>query len=144
MTGHALSVALPSDVVAITTDTVTQPFWEAARDGRLVAPQCGRCQTFRMPPTPFCPSCTSADIRWVELSGEATVFSYSVVHRFPGVGDILMVPAVLDLAGAPGARLVSPIVGVDPAEVSIGMTVLVDFVPISGGWKLPVFTPVRR
>lgn len=143
MSGPARSVALPAEAVTITTDTFTAPFWEAAREGRLVAAQCPRCDTFRMPPTPFCPSCNGEEIRWVELSGRATVFSFSVVNKFPGVGDILMVPAVLDLDGAPGARLVSPIVDADPAEVAIGMTVAVDFVPISGGWKLPVFTPVR-
>lgn len=143
MSERALARALPAEAVTISTDTFTEPFWQAARDGRLVAPQCPNCLTFRMPPTPFCPSCSTQDIKWVELSGVATVFSFTVVSRYPGVGDILMVPAVLDLVGAPGARLVSPIVNVDPAEVSIGMSVHAEFVSISGGWKLPVFVPNR-
>ena len=46
---------------------------------------------------------------------------------------------VLDLPDAPGARLVSNIVDVTPADVTIGMRVQVDFTPIADGWMLPVF-----
>ena len=55
-----------------------------------------------------------------------------------------MVPGVIDIDGAPGVRLVSPVVDVDPAHVRIGMPVRVRFVPISDGWKLPVFTPANE
>lgn len=134
-----LSTVRPGDTVRITTDTATEPFWQAAKERRLVAPRCAACGTFRMPPTPFCPECQSTDIDWVELSGEAEVYSYSVVHGFPGHPDLLLVAAVVDLAGAPGARLVTNIVGIDPGTVEIGMRVTVDFSPISDGWMLPVF-----
>jgi uncharacterized OB-fold protein len=53
--------------------------------------------------------------------------------------DLLLLPAVLDLPDAPGARLVSNIVDVAPADVAIGMRVRVDFSPITDGWLLPVF-----
>jgi uncharacterized OB-fold protein len=53
--------------------------------------------------------------------------------------DLVLVPAVLDLPDAPGARLVSNIVDVVPADVAIGMSVRVDFSPITDGWLLPVF-----
>ena len=46
---------------------------------------------------------------------------------------------VVDLPDAPGARLVTNVVGVDPADVSIGTELTVDFHPISDGWLLPVF-----
>lgn len=135
--------ALPGEQVRITTNPDTEPFWEAAKADRLVALKCGNCGTFRMPPTPFCPNCQSKEKEWPELSGRATVFSYSVVHGFPGIKDIVLVAAVLDLEGAPGARLVSDIVEVDPDDVQIGMEVEVVFSPIADGWKLPLFRPVR-
>jgi uncharacterized OB-fold protein len=53
--------------------------------------------------------------------------------------DLVLVPAVLDLPDAPGARLVSNIVDIAPADVTIGMPVHVDFSPIADGWLLPVF-----
>ncbi|EUA23483.1 hypothetical protein I553_5077 [Mycobacterium xenopi 4042] len=92
-----------------------------------------------MPPTPFCPNCRSAAVNWVELSGNAVVYSFAVVHGFPGLPDLTLVPAVLDLPDAPGARLVSNIIDVAPADVTIRMAVRVDFSPITGGWLLPVF-----
>jgi len=54
----------------------------------------------------------------------------------------VLVAAVLDLEGAPGARLVTDIVEVDPEDVQIGMEVEVLFSPIADGWKLPLFRPV--
>ena len=137
-----LATALPGAQVHITTDPYTEPFWQAAKQERLVAPKCARCSTFRLPPTPFCPACRSMDVDWTPLSGRAEVFSFSVVHGFPGLPDITLVAAVLDLPDAPGARLVSNIVGVDPSSVAIGDRVEVFFSPIADGWKLPLFRPV--
>ena len=136
--------ALPGEQVHITTNPDTEPFWEAAKEDRLVVLQCGNCGVFRMPPTPFCPNCQSKEKKWPELSGRATVFSYSVVHGFPGIKDVVLVAAVLDLEGAPGARLVTDIVEVDPEDVQIGMEVEVLFSPIADGWKLPLFRPVSN
>ncbi|WP_395108006.1 Zn-ribbon domain-containing OB-fold protein [Actinomadura sp. SCN-SB] len=136
--------ALPADHVRITTDTSTEPFWQAAKEKRLVAPKCADCGTFRLPPTPFCPECQSTNVDWTQLSGRATVFSFSVVHGFPGLPDITLVPAILDLPDAPGARLVSNVVDVDPEKVEIGMQVEVLFSPISDGWLLPLFRPTVR
>src|SRR6202042_2548452 len=38
-------------------DAWTQPFWDAAAEGRLVAPRCTTCGTFVLPPQPFCFTC---------------------------------------------------------------------------------------
>lgn len=58
---------------------------------------------------------------------------------FPGLPDLTLVPAVLDLPDAPGARLVSNVVDVAPEEVKIGTRLHVDFTPITDGWLLPIF-----
>jgi hypothetical protein len=137
-----LAGSLPGENVHIATDPYTEPFWAAAKEDRLVAPKCADCGTFRLPPTPFCPQCQSENVEWPELSGRATVYSFSVVHGFPGLPDITLVAAVLDLPDAPGARLVTNVVDVDPAEVEIGTEVEVLFSPIADGWKIPLFRPV--
>ena len=138
-----LARALPGEKVHITTDPSTEPFWLAAKEDRLVAPRCSDCATFRLPPTPFCPACQSTKVDWVELSGRATVFSFSVVRKALGSPELTLVAAVLDLPDAPGARLVSNIVGVDPDDVRIDMEVEVFFSPIAEGWKLPLFRPIN-
>jgi uncharacterized OB-fold protein len=138
-----LATTIPGDQVRIAVNKDTEPFWQAAKHRRLSAPRCADCGTFRLPPTPFCPACRSKEVRWVDLSGEATVYSFAVVHGFPGSPNLTLVPAVVDLPDAPGARLVSNIIDIPPADVSIGMPLRVDFSPISDGWMLPVFRALQ-
>lgn len=87
--------------------------------------------------TPFCPQCRSQKVGWTKLSGQAEVFP--VMHGFPGLADVIIVAAVLDLPDAPGARLVSNIVDCDPEKIAIGDQVQVFFSPIADGWKIPLF-----
>jgi uncharacterized protein len=138
----ALASTLPGEQVRIAVNKDTEPFWQAAKEGRLAAPQCADCGAFRLPPTPFCPACQSTAVNWVELSGDATVYSFAVVHGIPGAPGLMLVAAVVDLPDAPGARLVSNIIDIAPADVSIGMPLRVDFSPIADGWMLPVFRAV--
>jgi uncharacterized OB-fold protein len=137
------AIAIPGDRVLISTDNDTEPFWLAAKEGRLTACQCADCGTFRMPPTAYCPNCRSKAKAWPDLPGTGTVYSYVVCNRspYPDLPDFTYVPVVVDLDGAPGARLVTNLVDVDPAEVKIGMKVAVEFNPIRDGWKLPIFRP---
>ncbi len=135
--------ALPGDHITITTDTWTEPFWQAAKSHKLTACQCGACGTFRMPPTPFCPNCQSQDTKWPELPGTGTIFSFAICNRspYPDVPDLVYVPVVVDLDGAPGARLVTNLVGMDADDVAIGLKVQVDWNPIRDEWVLPIFRP---
>ncbi|GAC1654296.1 MAG: OB-fold domain-containing protein [Mycobacterium sp.] len=143
MSTAAVATTIPGEHVRIAVDRHTEPFWQAAKDGRLTAPKCADCNTFRLPPTPFCPSCQSTVVDWVELSGNATVFSFAVMHGIPGMPELTVVAAVVDLPDAPGARLVTNIVGIDSGTVTIGMPLHVDFSPIADGWMLPVFRASR-
>lgn len=138
-----IAVAIPGEKIRITTDPDTAPFWEAAKEGRLTACQCADCGAFRMPPTAYCPKCRSRNKAWPELAGTGTVYSYVVCDRspYPDIPDFTYVPVVVDLDGAPGARLVSNLADIDPAKVTIGMKVKVDFNPIQDGWNLPIFRP---
>jgi uncharacterized OB-fold protein len=133
-----LATTLPPESIQIVTDRWTKPYWEAAKDERLVAPRCATCGTFRFPPTPFCPSCRSSEINWVTL-GQGTVFSYSVVRGLPGHADIVLVPVVVQFADAPGVHVVSNVVDIPPELVAIGMPLEVQFITIAHGWKLPIF-----
>jgi len=137
------AVAVPGDHIRITTDAWTEPFWQAAKEHRLTAAQCGNCGHFRMPPTAFCPECQSQNVKWPTLPGTGTVFSFAICTRspFPDVPDFVYVPVVVDLDGAPGARLVTNLVGVLAENVAIGDKVRVDWNPIQDEWVLPIFRP---
>ena len=132
--------ALPGDQIKITTNPDTEPFWQAAKEQRLTACQCAQCGQFRMPPTAYCPNCSSRDKAWPTLPGTATVFSFAVCNKNPKTGeDYVYVPVVVDLDGALGCRLNANVSGVDAENVRIGMTVTVDWTPIQDGWVLPNF-----
>lgn len=131
---------LPGEAIRITTNPDTEPFWQAARDRRLTACQCGSCGTFRMPPTPYCPECQSTAKEWPTLRGTGTVFSFAICNRDPATGaEFVYVPVVVDLDGAPGARLIGNVTGCDADDVAIGMKVSVEWTPIADGWTLPNF-----
>jgi uncharacterized OB-fold protein len=138
---YGIAHGLPGDHITITMDTCTTLFWQAAKEHRLTAAQCADCGHFRMPPKPFCPECQSRNIKWPILPGTGTVFSFAICTRspFPDVADFVYVPVVVDLDGAPGARLVSNLVDLPAENVRIGMRVRVGWVPIRDGWMLPIF-----
>ena len=87
----ALAGTIPGEHIHISVDDCTAPFWEAAKQRRLSALRCGDCGRFQMPPTPFCPQCQSRAMDWVDLTGEATVYSYAVVRGLPQFPDLVLV-----------------------------------------------------
>jgi len=96
-----------------------------------------------MPPTPFCPVCSSTEKAWPDLPGTGTVFSYAICNKnFVTGEDFVYVPVVVDLDGAPGTRLVANITGCLAEDVHIGMKVTVEWTPINDGWVLPNFRSI--
>ena len=137
----------PPELFKLSTNRWTQPFWDATKQHRLVAPQCGSCGSFRMPPTPFCPSCQSQSIEWIVLSGRGSVYSYTIVERgiVPGMeAHLPYVPAVIELDGAPGVRLISNVVDVDVADIHVGMAVAVVWDDHANGVAVPRFKALRN
>jgi uncharacterized OB-fold protein len=118
----------------------TQPFWDAAKQQRLMAPRCSNCGKFRMPPTRFCSGCLSQDLDWVELSGLGTVFTFIIVRHplNPKAADYVpFMPAAVDADGAPDMRFISNVVDCEPEEVEIGMRVKVVWNHVSDTLTLP-------
>ena len=49
-------------------DTLNKPFWDAAKQGRLVVQHCTACDDLHFPPGPVCPQCLSSDQDWQDVS----------------------------------------------------------------------------
>jgi uncharacterized protein len=138
----AISKAPPEEMVNIATDQWTQPFWDAAKQHKLVGAKCGNCGKFRLPPSPMCPKCHSQQIDWVHLSGEGTIYTYTIITRAmsPAVEPhIPYVPAVISLEGAGDTRLVSNIVGARVGDIAIGRKVRVIWEDHKNGTTVPHF-----
>jgi len=124
---------------AITKDSA---FWfEAAKDHRLVIQRCASCGRLRHPPGPMCPACRSLEWDAQDASGRGHVYSF-VVNHHPQVPafDYPLVVALIELEE--GTRLVSDLVGIEPADVVVGLPVQVEFVAVDDELTLPMFRPV--
>jgi uncharacterized OB-fold protein len=123
---------------AITEDNLF--YWEAARDGRVVAQRCGSCRRLRHPPRTACPHCQSLDTEIAELSGDGEIYSYALLwHPRSPRFSYPVIAILVDLAE--GVRVVSNLVDAEPCDVRIGLPVTVEFQACEGELAVPVFRP---
>jgi uncharacterized protein len=125
-----------------TIEAESQPFWDAAHNGKLLIASCRACTKVHHYPRPFCPSCWSDQVELIEASGKATLYTYSTVHRnelAPFSERVPYVAAVVELEEGP--RLMTNVINCDPATLTIGMALKVSFVELSPEVSAPVFVP---
>ena len=123
-------------------DLETQPFWDATREGRLLIKHCNACGEHHFYPRPFCPTCWSDDVEWVEASGRASLYTWSVVYRndLPPFGErVPYVAAVVDLAEGP--RMMTNVVDCEFDALAVGMHLDAVFHPISDDVTIVQFRP---
>jgi uncharacterized OB-fold protein len=134
--------AMPRPVVS----DVTRPFFDAARQHRLVVQRCCGCGEFRHPPRPVCPHCRSFDLSWTEVDGRGQLFTWSVVHQpfHPAIAPALpYVVAVVELSGTNGTRFTSNLVDASDADLRSGLDVEVVWEDMDKYLSLPRFRPSR-
>jgi uncharacterized protein len=129
-------------------DGRTQPFWDAALEGRLLVSRCTTCGFVHLPPQPRCFNCQGDAFEWQEVPGTGTIYSYTVVRHplAPNLADAVpYVSGVIELDGTQGAgaRVIANIINCDPEAVSIGDKVRVVFDRLSDTLALPRFMPAR-
>jgi uncharacterized OB-fold protein len=138
------AVAAPIGMVSLAPNTWTEPFWVAAGKHQLIVQRCLNCGIVRHPPGPFCPKCRTQESEWVDLSGRATLYSFTVIRHalVPQLRDYLpMVIAVVEPEEAPSARLVANLVDVAVGDVSIGMSLEVVWEDAGDGVAVYRFRP---
>jgi uncharacterized OB-fold protein len=134
-------VAIAKPLPEQTADSAS--YWRAAAEGRLELTRCRACGNAFHYPRPACTACGSWDVEPFTASGEAEVYSFTVIHRAPNEAFRPDVPYVLALVDTEeGARLLTHIVDVDVEAVRIGQRVAVRFQP-RGETAIPVFAPLE-
>jgi uncharacterized OB-fold protein len=132
-----MSGELPAPIV----NADSAPYWQGARDGKLLLQRCTGCGALRFFPRYLCTACGSERVEWTEVSGRGRVQSFTIVHRaaFPEFQAITpYVVALIDLAEGP--RMMTNIVGADALSVAIGDAVTVVFEERgTEGAKVPQF-----
>ena len=120
---------------------VTQPYWDAASEGRLVMPR--RADgTYFWYPRPLAPTTLEGGWEWTEVSGRGTVYSFTIDRRGTAAAfanDVPYVIAIVELEEGP--HFTSNIVGCPVESVRIGMPVQAIFEPAHDGISLVKFRP---
>lgn len=118
-------------------DEMTQTWWDATREGRLLIQTCDACGHHQHPPRAVCTGCGSTQhLTHVEANGAAVVDAVTVVHRAPA-GGFEPPYAVARVRLAEGPVLLTN----TPVDVAIGDAVRLAWRDLPDGRRLPIFAP---
>jgi len=135
----------PPDMPVPLVEALTEPFWTAARAGRLVIQHCTQCGTYRHLPHLMCSTCQSSAHDWVESAGTGTVFTYTIVTHPVHAATAAVVPynvVVVELDDCGGVMVPGNVLDCPPDEVHAGMPVEVVFERVTDEITIPRFRRV--
>jgi hypothetical protein len=123
-------------------DNWNRPFWNAAKDSRLMVQKCtatGRCF---FPPAPVSPFTGKPEWEWVYASGKGELWSFVVFHQsyFGGMADELPYPVGMVKLDE-GPFMLTNLVNMNADDAKIGMRLQVSFPGGPDGFVLPQFGP---
>jgi uncharacterized protein len=132
-------VSVDHDVPA--PDEVTEGWWAATRQRRIVLQQCAACGRTQHPPRAVCAGCGGTDrFQWRVASGVGIVDSCTVVELAPS--PAFSPPYVVARVRlAEGPVLLTNVVDVAPYDVRINDPVSLRWRELPDGRALPVFAP---
>ncbi|MBH77065.1 MAG: hypothetical protein CL897_02385 [Dehalococcoidia bacterium] len=119
-------------------DELTEPFFAAGEEGRLLLATCVVCKEMRLPTSPTCPNCLGEGYEWNQVSGRGKVYTFGIMHQRYHPAWEPELPyniAVVELEEGP--RMPANIIGVENDEISVGM-------PVEVVWELEGEIPVPR
>ncbi len=118
-------------------DELSQPFWDAVNERRLVLQNCTGCDKLQYPPQPACQVCGSADnLQWKEVDGKGHIATFIVIEdgrlnrRMPDQPYNL---ALVTLDADSSVNFYSNLPGVPPYEAPVGAAVEVMFEEVAPG-----------
>lgn len=135
---------MPSDKPLPELDNWNKPFWEACKEHRFIMQKCDATGQIWYPPAPISPATRDEKWSWVDISGRGIVWSMVQMHQkyFAGFADEIPY-MVIQVQLEEGPMILSNIVGCDPNDVKIGMTVKIVFDDTDPNISLPKFAPVE-
>jgi len=121
---------------------LTEPFWDATRDEKLLVQWCTAHDHAVFYPREACPISLEPTLEWRDATGLGTVYSYTIESKPMNPGLRAMAPYVVALIELDeGVRMLSNVIGCAPEDVSVGMPVRVTWEPLEDGRNLPQFEP---
>ena len=111
-------------------DGLDAPYWDGARQRRLMIQRCTKCGTFQWGPEWLCHSCLSFEIDWVETEPTGRIYSWERVWHptHPALKDQgPYLVALVELPHAGNVRMIGNLLGDPMQAVQIGAIVTADF-----------------
>jgi len=125
-------------------DAVTQFFWDGVARHELWIQRCQRCRHYLHYPKTLCRYCQSADLAGEQVSGRATLYTWTIAvqpfHPFY-VDRIPYVVATVELVEQPGLMFMSQVVDCAEEDLRIGLPLEVVFEELGPELTLPFFRP---
>lgn len=103
---------------------VTQPFWDGLREHKVRIQYSPSADRYVFYPRILAPGTLADDLEWREVSGNGTLYAFTVADRPtapPWADSLPQLLAIVELDEGP--RVSTEMVGVDPAELRVGMPV---------------------
>lgn len=102
---------------------ISAPYWEGLKAHEVRIQQCDRGHSLFFPRT-HCPTCGSRSLKWSKVSGEGTLYSFTVA-RIPTMPEFTdeMPQALAVVELREGVRINTTMVGVVPEALKVGMEV---------------------
>jgi len=124
-------------------DPISATFWQHCAARSLHIQRCANCKHWQHPPQAICPSCLSTDLRFEPVSGQGTVYSFTLTASgmrhpaFTAKGPYLV--GLVELVEQPGLHLYTNFPGATLEDMRVGAPVTVEFEERTGGMVLPQF-----
>ena len=103
----------------------TEPFWEGLRNEQVLLQRCEDCGKWIFYPRSNCSACLSTNLAWHRVSGEGTLYTFTVTRQATAphfVDEVPQLIAMVDLDE--GVRLTSTLVADESDDLKVGARVL--------------------
>ncbi len=117
-------------------------FFEELKNKKLKVPKCRDCGKHIYPPRDFCPFCSSENVEWVEVSGDGTLYAYTINNN--GIHFTDQTIGIVELKE--GFKIFT-LIGKPLEELKIGQPVKLEFIELETGEgkiTLHKFTPQNK
>src|SRR3972149_2134084 len=126
-------------------DEESRPFFEGAKQRKLMILRCTQCGAWRLPTRERCADCWSTEFEWAQASGRGTLYPFGIMPQqsHPAFAEVIPYNfAFVELEEGP--RLVTNIVDCPNGELRVEMPVEAVFDDVSGETTLVRFRPRRQ
>ncbi|MFM8601928.1 MAG: Zn-ribbon domain-containing OB-fold protein [Actinomycetota bacterium] len=137
MSGGQNQLPVPAPKVT----TTNAGFWAATAGGQFTLQRCTACELVIWFPRRTCPKCRTEDIQSCVACGRGSVYSFTVVRKGSGAYREAAPFVVAYVELEEGPRVLTNITGCDPADVTVGMAVEIEWHDTGEGNAIYRFRP---